>query len=138
MLITRAEQRCEACGSGEDRAARRWLEAHERWNYDNASLTQSLRRLIVLCTPCHQATHFGLAQLRGHDVEALTHLSIVTRMNRDQANAHVSDAFRLWNQRSQYAWHLDLSILINAGIGLQRPPSPQQRVEAAIPHTSGA
>ena len=34
MITTRADQRCEACGRGQDRESGRWLEAHERWAYD--------------------------------------------------------------------------------------------------------
>ncbi len=55
MITGRSAHRCEVCGAGEDRQTRRWLEAHERWAYDDATRVQSLRRLVCLCTDCHTA-----------------------------------------------------------------------------------
>ena len=78
MITTRAGRRCETCGQSEDRAAGRWLEAHERWAYDDAARVQSLRRLICLCTDCHAVTHFGLATVQGRDAQAMRHLRAVT------------------------------------------------------------
>lgn len=62
---------CEACGSTEDRAERRWLEAHERWSYNSKSSLQSLRRLVCLCSECHHVTHYGLAEIQGAADQAL-------------------------------------------------------------------
>lgn len=36
-ILARAEHRCEICGATEDRTVRRWLEAHERWAYDDCT-----------------------------------------------------------------------------------------------------
>ncbi|MGD9531334.1 DUF5710 domain-containing protein [Pseudonocardia sp.] len=52
-IFRRAGYTCEACGAAEDRGVRRWLEAHERWDFDERTGVQSLRRLISLCSPCH-------------------------------------------------------------------------------------
>ena len=71
MITRRAGHRCEVCGASEDRQTSRWLEAHERWAYDEATHVQSLRRLVCLCTNCHTATHFGLAQIKGNEAAAL-------------------------------------------------------------------
>jgi len=131
MILGRAAHRCEACGQGEDRPARRWLEAHERWAYDDRSGVQTLRRLICLCTPCHTATHFGLAQLRGRDVEAFQHLCTVTGMTDQQGNDHVDAAFALWRQRSARSWALDLSMLTTAGVTLAVPPHAANRAAIA-------
>ncbi|GAA1278917.1 hypothetical protein GCM10009609_47890 [Pseudonocardia aurantiaca] len=60
LITRRADRRCEGCGAGEDCEVGRWLEAHERFAYDERAGVQSLRRLICLCSSCHQATHFGL------------------------------------------------------------------------------
>ena len=50
MVYGRAGHRCEMCGRGPDPAARRRLEAHERWDYDDAGGTQRLARLICTCS----------------------------------------------------------------------------------------
>lgn len=131
MITKRAGQRCEICGNAEDRASRRWLEAHERWAYDIPSRTQSLRRLICLCTDCHTVTHFGLAQVRGVGDRALAHLRQVTGLSAADADELVQATYELWHWRSARTWTLDLSALTEAGITVQAPPEPDERQAAA-------
>jgi hypothetical protein len=61
VILRRAGNACEICGAAEDRAARRWLEARERWSYDERTEVQELRRLICLCSLRHLVTEFGYA-----------------------------------------------------------------------------
>lgn len=138
MITRRAGMRCEICGATEDKQTRRWLEAHERWVYDDARGTQRLARLICLCTDCHTVTHFGFAQVRGLDEAAYLHLIAVTGMNRTEAYVHLQDAFALWEARSARRWELDLSMLTEAGVSVQRRPTAGERpaaVQAAFAAT---
>lgn len=127
MITTRAGMRCEICARGPNREQRPWLEAHERWAYDETERRQILRRLICLCTDCHTTTHFGLAQVRGMADAAFEHLRAVTGMDREQGERHVAHAFELWRQRSLTTWTLDLSMLTSAGITVGRPPAAEER-----------
>lgn len=131
MITQRAGMRCEACGAGENRDVRRWLEAHERWVYDDAARTQYLKRLICLCTDCHTVTHYGYAQVRGLESKAFAHLVKVTTMDGVAARRHIDAAFALWHRRSQVTWKLDLSILTDAGVTVTRPPSADKRADIA-------
>lgn len=131
MVFGRAGLRCEACGATEDRDAQRWLEAHERWSYDDRTRTQTLRRLICLCSPCHLSTHIGYANVTGRADEALAHLRHVTGMTDQQAARHVDDAGRLWTERSARTWRLDLRMITDAGVTLRRPEAPVQRSRTA-------
>jgi hypothetical protein len=131
MITNRAGRRCEICQRCEDRESRRWLEAHERWAYDDKTKVQALRRLICLCTDCHTATHFGLASLKGKDGEAFKHLCAVTGMPTSKTSSHIDAAFALWARRSGVAWELDLSILIDAGITVTKPLSARKRASVA-------
>jgi hypothetical protein len=131
MIINRAGHRCEVCHRGADRDARRWLEAHERWAYDENARVQVLRRLICLCTDCHTTTHYGLARLNGKDQEAFNHLCAVTQLPPIEANRQIAAAFELWHQRSRIDWELDLSNLDCASISVTRPPTAQQRPNMA-------
>ena len=131
MVTRRAQRRCEICGAPEDRTVRRWLEAHERWVYDERSRVQTLRRLICLCTDCHTVTHFGYAQVRGLGARAFAHLREVTGMTEAQARRHVEDAFAVWEARSRVVWTLDLSMLTDAGIRLTPPPEAVERAAVA-------
>ncbi|MDX2296671.1 MULTISPECIES: DUF5710 domain-containing protein [Streptomyces] len=137
MITRRAGRRCEACGAGEDRQARRWLEAHERWVYDEPARVQRLRRLICLCTDCHTVTHFGYAQVRGLEARAFAHLSRVTGMDGPTARGHVDAAFATWRRRSRLVWELDLGILTDAGITVRRPPAAEERPGVAAAGLTG-
>ncbi|MFE2559044.1 DUF5710 domain-containing protein [Streptomyces sp. NPDC059352] len=140
MITRRAGRRCEACGAGEDRAAGRWLEAHERWTFDEAARIQTLKRLICLCTDCHEVTHFGLAQVRGVEDRAFAHLTKVTGLSAAAAREHVRSALAVWEHRSRYDWELDLGILTGAGIALAPPPGAGERARVAgetLPRQAG-
>ena len=131
MIVGRARQRCEICRRPADRMTGRWLEAHERWAYDSAASVQSLRRLICVCTDCHEATHFGLATIKGRDAQAIKHLRAVTGLSHQEAELLVEAAFETWHARSRTEWHLDLAILTGAGITVSRPPEAGERHRAA-------
>ena len=135
MVVQRAGNRCEICGSSPDPEQRLWMEAHERWEYDNVLRTQTLRRLICLCTRCHLATHFGYAKTQGRERQAMAHLMGVNRWNAEQAAAHVNSAFDLWRKRSSVEWHLDLSMLLGAEVEVREPPDPSERRRQAEDRT---
>jgi hypothetical protein len=106
-IFRRAGHVCEACGAAENRDSRRWLEAHERWHFDERTGVQSLRRLISLCWPCHLVTHFGYANVQGRTDEALAHLRKVNGLTLPEALAHVYAAEDVWIARSARVWELD-------------------------------
>jgi hypothetical protein len=70
LVVGRAGQRCEACGRPSEPSRGLWLEANERWSYDETTRVQSLRRLVCLCTWCHHTTHFGHAEVTSRAVQA--------------------------------------------------------------------
>ncbi len=128
MITRRAGHACEICGRGEDRTVRRWLEAHERWTYDETAGVQALRRLLGLCSDCHLSTHLGYANVTGQAAHALTHLATITGMTgMTEASWHVQAAGDLWTARSRRNWTLDLTMLTAAGVTLTRPETPTGR-----------
>lgn len=136
MVYRRAGDRCEACGAlrGHDRQR---LEAHERWEYDETTYTQTLRRLIALCWSCHRATHFGFAEVTGTSAEAKAHLRAVNDWSSGEVDVHIDRAFALWDQRSKHEWRLDVGILTNAGIKVVEPPAPERRSEESAARLAG-
>ena len=121
-VYARAGHRCECCGvNTKDPTAGpggrpTQMEAHERWQYDEATGTQTLKRLVALCHECHQVTHMGLAQLRGQGDAAMAHLQRVRALTAAEAHEHVLQAFELWTVRSTQQWRADISILKRGGI----------------------
>jgi hypothetical protein len=98
-----ADYCCEVCGKPG------LVHAHEVWSYDDEKHIQKLIRLIALCVPCHGVKHFGRTQAVGKGEEAIKHLMVVNKWTRKQAIAHIKEAFKIWEQRSQYPWTLDIS-----------------------------
>jgi len=129
LVYGRASNRCEVGAATVDRERQVWLEAHERWDFHHTSRTQRLRRLVCLCTRCHQATHFGYAEITDCAEAVLAQLCAVNHWTRADAEAHVAAAASLWRLRSETDWALDLSILTGVGI----TPSPR-----AHPHSAAS
>lgn len=120
MVRKRAGHCCEVCGAcsgdrlkdpGGYRTLR--LETHERWGFNMDAHTQTLRRLICLCSACHETTHLGLATTRGFGVRAKAHLARVNQWKPERVAIHVHKAYTEWNLRSEVEWDIDISIINN-------------------------
>ena len=121
LVVGRADNRCECCGKEGG------IEVHERWEYREKERLQKLKRLVALCSKCHEATHMGLAQVMGKGERAKRHLAAVTGMSLSDADKHVAKAFELWTRRNEIDWHLDLSLMTDNGIAIK----PERNVEAS-------
>lgn len=126
-VAARVDGRCEACGHRPAGVGHDRIEVHERWRY-GADGTQALMRLIALCHRCHEATHMGLAQVRGRGEAAMRHLRRVAGLSEAEAWSHRREAFALFLERSQRPWSTDVSMLTAAGIELT--PGLEERVRA--------
>lgn len=111
IVKLRCKNMCEACGSPELIKNKCFIEAHERWHYDLGTSTQSLRRLVGLCSRCHRATHFGFAASRGLEKPAMKQLERVNNWSSATALNHVKDAFATWRLRNGVRWSVDVSLL---------------------------
>ena len=126
----RAGNKCEVCQAKEDKDAGTFLEAHERWEFIEATGEQILRRIICLCSLCHRTTHYGYAQVVGQEAEVREHFISVNGCSMGELNDHVQEAFEIWRQRNDQAWTLDLSIITDAGIRLKsKPRAKSQEVQ---------
>lgn len=101
-----ADYKCEICtGIGPKHP----VECHERWDYNEATRTQTLLGLIALCPACHEVKHIGRTQAVGRMEQALQHLMDVNGWGADRAFEYVDEAFGVWHRRSQEGWTLDIS-----------------------------
>ncbi len=128
-LREEAGNRCELCG----RRGPTWpTECHEWWTYDEAAGVQTLKSLNALCPMCHEANHFGLAQIRGRLPEATDHLATVNGWALAQAEAEQKTAWAAWARRSKMPWALVLDRLGDYGI---EPPTPEEASTRAAAST---
>lgn len=109
---------CQICEAGGK------LNCHEMWAYDDKKCVQKLVGFQAICSMCHHVHHFGLAQIlasQGHlQLNAvIEHFMTVNNVNREAFEAHKTEAFTLWRQRSQRQWQTDLGEW--SSLVLQRP-----------------
>jgi hypothetical protein len=105
QVYRQADYRCEICGG---KGPEHPVECHEVWRYDDRTRVQLLVRMIALCPACHQVKHIGFANVQGKGAQARAHLARVNGWTLEQTDAHISQAFGVWAQRSGGPWTLDL------------------------------
>lgn len=109
-----ANNKCEICGdTGLKQGFKHKVECHEIWSYDDMTLTQKLEGLISLCPMCHKAKHVGLAQMNGQLDRVAKHLSKVNNLKLKESYDYIDESFKVWKERSNYEWVLDISYLDN-------------------------
>lgn len=115
LTFKKAGYCCEICsGKGP-----KWpVECHERWRFDVETGVQRLVRLEALCPDCHEATHMGLASVRGRSVQAEEHLKRVNSWTDEQVKEHIGKAVRRYRELSERPWLLDASLILALPIRL--------------------
>lgn len=115
---SQANYRCEICNG----RGKKWpVECHEIWQYHDDTHVQMLLGLIALCPACHEVKHIGRAQATGHGTRALKHLQKVNGWTKLKAEAYIQDCYKVWNERSEFEWILDISWL-EPKSGRSHPP----------------
>jgi 5-methylcytosine-specific restriction endonuclease McrA len=133
QVYAAADNRCEVCGG---RGRTRAVDCHEVWEYDEATGTQRLVRMIALCPACHGVKHIGLTGNRGYGEEASAHLAEVNGWSPEQARQHIAKALVIFEERSTRPWSLDVSALAPYGvypsiIAEAQRASPEERAKSA-------
>jgi hypothetical protein len=122
-----AGNRCRVCGG---RGPKWPVEADEAWDYDDATLTHTLKGVIALCPDCHGVQHWGKTMVDGREEEAFAKMMAVNRWSRATAEKVVVLAFEQWEQRSTHTWRSDYSWVTRTH-GIQLDPNGASRAEAA-------
>lgn len=107
----KANYKCEICGGKGDKHP---VEAHERWQFDEINKVQKLVNIEALCPNCHQATHYGLARIRGKEKIAFNHLKKVNNCDDFILKKHIYEQYDIFEKRSKIShWKLDVTWLFN-------------------------
>ena len=99
---------CQICGT------KGRLNCHEVWEYDDKKFIQKLKGFVALCSMCHHVKHFGRSQIlagKGQlDLNAvIDHFCKANKVSRKVFNAHKSQAFNVWRERSKRKWKTNLA-----------------------------
>ncbi len=103
----RAGGKCAICGKKTN-----FLDAHERWAYDENKGVQKLVDVIAVCKDCHSVIHIGFTSLKGDIERAENHFMKVNNCSYSEYRKALGDA----NQRHQELnkvseWVIDLEYL---------------------------
>lgn len=102
---------CQACGG---KGPTHPVEAHERWHFCEETAVQTLTGIDALCPACHEATHYGLARVRGREAFARAQLKKVNGWTDREINAHVAKAMDAYVRRTEIEdWTLDARWLLD-------------------------
>ncbi len=86
----RFQNRCAICGEEDAN-----LHAHELWNFDKSSRTQTLVDIIALCPKCHGVKHMRNSERIGFGENAKVHFCKINKCNTiDFANHYAEQQFR--------------------------------------------
>ena len=113
-IYSRCDYRCECCNKKKNR----YLEAHERWLFDETTQTQKLIRIIALCKLCHSATHYGHSKRTKNMDKINMHIKKINNYNDEELKNHIKESYDIWKSRNNIKWNLDFSILTNSGFNL--------------------
>ena len=113
-IYKRVNNRCECCGCYRNK----YLEAHERWSYNNEEGIQKLERIIALCKLCHSAVHYGHSKMKKNMDKINDHIKKVKKINDEELEKHIKESRELWKERNKIEWKLNLSIISNSGFSI--------------------
>lgn len=120
QVSTAAYDTCEICGGIGDE----WpVECHEVWNYDDVNHVQRLERMIALCPDCHAVKHAGRSLMVDDAIDSVSkHFNKINKSKNKWKtfNSHLIDCMKIWLERSQHEWALDISILSEYGIDITK------------------
>lgn len=99
----REKNKCEICEN-----PKQPFHCHEVWEYNMRTKIQTLVGLLCLCEKCHLVKHFGYAQVKGRDREAIKHLMEVNKCSLKRAQEHVFSSMNVWADRSTISWQINI------------------------------
>lgn len=107
----RAAQECEVCGRGPEGGS--GLDCNEMWEFLEADgvHVQRLVGVIAMCEWCHLTQHSGRADMIGRYDDVVAVLMGVNRWTEIRAVRDIRASTTDFNERSQFDWDLDLSVL---------------------------
>ncbi len=126
----RANHRCQICGFATDD-----LDAHEVWNFNIETKTQTLVDILALCSKCHGVKHYRNSVRLGHGEEAKQHYIKVNNCSELEFATHLVQSEMNFEEKNKiYRWKIKADLtkfgLENATIKEKNIPYIQNPYES--------
>jgi len=105
---------CEICNAKFLKSGKpKKFEAHEVWNFNDVTSTQSLTTIRCTCKLCHLVHHLCHTQKMGSKWFnlAVTHFCKVNQCSIETFKDYFEVKLKEWNERNKKIWHLDITLL---------------------------
>ncbi|MCL2369968.1 MAG: hypothetical protein FWC80_01890 [Firmicutes bacterium] len=111
----RAKYNCQICGKETID-----LDAHEEWDFDIRTQTQTLKNIIALCSACHGVKHMRHSQLIGYGDNAKRHFLRVNNCDEMTFVRHYADAQGLFDEHNKVLrWKMNVELDKFGGKGIR-------------------
>lgn len=102
FALKRANGRCEICGYKTDD-----LDVHEEWDFNVIKKTQTLKKVIAICSRCHGVKHFKNSVRLGFGEQAQKHFLKVNNCSEMQFASHLNKALLEFKERNKiFRWKI--------------------------------
>lgn len=102
VCYDKANHKCTICGFETDD-----LDAHEVWDFDVETKTQTLRDIIAICSKCHGVKHIRNSQRLGYGENAKRHFMEVNNCNELEFAKHLAKGQMDFEERNKiYRWKM--------------------------------
>ena len=102
ICYVRANHKCSICGYETEN-----LDAHELWDFNTETKTQTLIDIIALCSKCHGVKHIRNSQRLGYGEEAKQHFMKVNNCSELEFAMHLTKAQMDFEERNKiYRWKI--------------------------------
>lgn len=114
FALKRANGRSEICGYKTDD-----LDVHEDWEFDVIQKTQTLKKIIAICSRCHGVKHFKNSVRLGFGEEAQRHFMMVNNCSEMQFAKHLNKSLIEYEERNKiFRWKIIANLEKFGGKGI--------------------
>ena len=109
----RSNHRCAICGASGD------LDAHEVWEFNIKTKTQTLKDIIALCSACHGVKHMRNSERIGYGDSAKAHFIKVNKCSAVALAGNYAEAQMLFEERNEIErWKIEADLTKFGGAGI--------------------
>ena len=121
----KANHRCQICGYETDD-----LDAHEVWEFNIKTKTQTLKNIIAICSRCHGVIHMRNSQRLGFGENAKKHFMKINHASELDFATHLAEAQILFEERnSVYYWSMVVNLDKFGGQGIAIKNTSRKKIE---------